>query len=300
MNDYFNSLKERTRNAPEKMMEFNETIRYPMGMLYIHINKVLGIELPDNTFIRITFEPYIIESRTINKTKNGDEFHQRFYIPIHNHFNELIIDLIFVENEGWFREKRKEQLIASIEIPNPNINSMISKAGTNTLNLPFKILNKKLYTEIMKGKYNKKEETKLVKPDLAKELKLKESNSSEDSFDKEKFLEVDIHDFTSLTSLYEFHLNRNRCENRVMGDSYSLKKYQEVIWRLKLTSLAVEKFKNAQRFIFYHNYPKFSLYCEIFFVLLVFFFNPNHLLQYGLLALILTLVVNSGLVTEYI
>lgn len=79
----------------------------------------------------------------------------------------------------------------------------------------------------------------------------------------EKHLEVEIHNYTSINSLYAFHLNRNRTENRVMESSYGIKKYQEVIWRLKLCSLAFEKFKNAQRFIFYHNYPKFSFYCEI-------------------------------------
>lgn len=299
INDYLNSLKERTRNSPIGMMEFNETIRYPQGLLYLHINKVHGIELPDNTFIRITFDPYIVETRTLNKTKHGDEFHQRFYLPIHNHFNELIIDILFVENEGWFREKRKETLIASIEIPNPSINSMISKEGSHTLRFPFKIESKKLHADIAKGKYNKGVD-KTQKSEGSKDIKIKDVILTEEEFEEDKYLEIDVYDFTSLTSLYEFHLNRNRCENRVMGDSYSLKKYQEVIWRLKLCTLAIEKFKNAQRFIFYHNYPRFSLFLEIFMVVFVYFFNAEHLLIYGLLALILCLVYNSGLLNDHV
>lgn len=96
------------------MMEFNETIRYPMGVLYLNLIKFIEIDLPDNTFIRITFDPYKIETRNINKTLKGDEIHQKFYLPIHNHFNELTLDIVFVENEGWFREKRKEQTISTI------------------------------------------------------------------------------------------------------------------------------------------------------------------------------------------
>lgn len=78
-----------------------------------------------------------------------------------------------------------------------------------------------------------------------------------------------------------------------MNTSYSIKKYQEVIYRLKLLSLAVEKMKNAQRFLFYHSYPKFSLYCEIFMVLFVYFFQPELLLSYGLILLIIVLIINS-------
>lgn len=258
INDYHTSLMERTRNAPKNMMEFNETIRYPMGVLYLHIDKILGIDVPDNTFIRVHFEPYVVKTRTVNKTKNGDEFHQRYYLPIHNHFNELVFDIMFAENEGWFREKRKEQMIGTIELPIPNLQALITKEGSNKLLLPFKVENKKLYQDIMKGKYSKTLEK--AHTELPKEEKTKESNPFMEGFEEDRFLEVEIHNFTSLDSLYAFHQNRNRTENRVMGDSYSLKKYQEVIWRLKLCSLAFEKFKNAQRFIFYHNFPKFSLF----------------------------------------
>lgn len=280
------------------MMEFNETIRYPMGVLYLHIDKIIDFELPDNTYIRINFEPYKIDTRNINKTKNGDEVHQRFYLPIHNHFNELVLDIMFAENEGWFREKRKELLIASIEIPIPDLHSMITEAGSPKLKLPFKIENKKLFADIVKGKYHKPSETKLQKSDTNKEEKAKELQVIDEEFTKDRHLEVELQNFTSINSLYAFHQNRNRCENRVMGDSYSLKKYQEVIWRLKLCSLAFEKFKNGQRFLFYHNYPKFSLYCEIFMVLFVYFFQSEHLLSYGLLALVIVLIINSGFMND--
>jgi len=155
INQYYENLKKRTRESPTNMMEFNETIRHPMGVLYLNINKIIDFEVPDNTFIRIELEPYLINTRHVNKNKHGDEFRQRFYIPIHNHFNELKLDILFAENEGWFREKRKEQIIASISIPLPNLGKIMKIAGGNNLKIPFKVENKKLLSDIKKGKYSK-------------------------------------------------------------------------------------------------------------------------------------------------
>ena len=50
-------------------MEFNETIRYPMGMLYLNVIGILDIDVPDNTFLRIQLEPYIIETKNVSKIK---------------------------------------------------------------------------------------------------------------------------------------------------------------------------------------------------------------------------------------
>jgi len=296
--DYLRNLQDRARIAPLNMMEFNETIRYPMGILYLHINKILGIEVPVNTFIRITLEPYKIETRHVNRSKNGEEeFHQRFYLPIHNHFNELVMDIVLIENEGWFREKRKEQLIGSVGLPLSNLHSMIVKENSNKLLLPIKLQNKKILADILKGKYNKISERV---SEIGKDDKSKENIVDEADLEVERYLEIEIYNFTSINSLYAFHLNRNRVENRVLEESYSLKKYQEVIWRLKLCSLAFEKFKNAQRFIFYHNYPKFSLFCEIFMILFVYFFNSEQLMSYAISSLIMVLIINSGFMSEHI
>lgn len=285
---YKENLRHRTVNAPENMMEFNETIRYPMGILYLHINKIIDFEVPDNTFVRIKLEPYKIETRHLNKSKFKEDFHQRFYIPIHNHFNVLTLELMFIENEGWFREKHKDITISTISIPLPKLNSLLRKYGGNKIKLPFKIENKKLLQDIKKGKYSKNNE-KLEKT----EKKEKEAKEGKEEVEKEKYLEIEIQDNTSITSLFEFHLNRNRVENRILNGDYSLKKYQEVVWRLKLFILAFEKFQNTQRILFYHNYPKFSLYCEIFLVIFVYFFRPEMLLSYLLMGLTIMLVLCS-------
>ena len=154
-NQYLMALQEKSCIIPLGMMEFNETIRHPIGIMYIHIDKILGIEVPDNTYIRIQLDPYQIETRHVNKTNNKNEFHQRFYFPIHNHFNELILEILYYENEGWFREKRKELNIATIVIPLVQLNTYMRKAVRDKLKLPFKIENKRLLSTLMKSKHQK-------------------------------------------------------------------------------------------------------------------------------------------------
>lgn len=108
---YLAKLREKTIQAPKDMMEFNETIRYPIGIMYLHIDKITGFDVPDNTYVSIQMEPYILESRHVVKHNNFGDIHQRFYIPIHNHFSDLVLDIEFCEIEGWFREKLKKMEI---------------------------------------------------------------------------------------------------------------------------------------------------------------------------------------------
>jgi hypothetical protein len=49
------------------------------------------------------------------------DFNQRFYIPVHNPFNTLKVDIINIVNDGILREHKKEYLIASYEIRLPDI-----------------------------------------------------------------------------------------------------------------------------------------------------------------------------------
>ena len=49
------------------------------------------------------------------------DFQQRFYIPVHNPFNTLKIDIITMINDGWLKDHVKENLIASYEIRLPDI-----------------------------------------------------------------------------------------------------------------------------------------------------------------------------------
>ena len=228
-NQYLRNLKEKTGITPLGMMEFNESIRHPIGIMYLHIDKLIGIEVPDNTYIRIQLDPYQIETRHVNKTNNKNEFHQRFYLPIHNHFNQLILEILFYENEGWFREKRKELNIATIIIPLVQLNTYMRRAVGDKLKLPFKIENKKLLSSLMKNK-SQKDFNEENKPDSKDDinngkhyLMNKLRTNIECKGVHEKCLVIDIQDHTSINSLYAFHENRNRCEDRILNTTYSFK-----------------------------------------------------------------------------
>jgi hypothetical protein len=49
------------------------------------------------------------------------EFKQKFYIPVHNHFNTIKIEIINTLNDGWLRNHLKECVIACFEIRLPDI-----------------------------------------------------------------------------------------------------------------------------------------------------------------------------------
>ena len=52
------------------------------------------------------------------------DFNQKFFIPVHNHFNTLKIEIINSLNDGWFRDHVKETTIASYEIRMPDIDKL--------------------------------------------------------------------------------------------------------------------------------------------------------------------------------
>ena len=73
----------------------------------------------NNIFVRISFNPFVMQTRKILDSQL--DFKQNFYIPVHNHFNTLKIEIINSLNDGWFREHVKESIIGSYEIRMPDI-----------------------------------------------------------------------------------------------------------------------------------------------------------------------------------
>jgi hypothetical protein len=75
-----------------------------------------------NLFVRISCNPYVLNSRKILDSQL--DFQQRFFIPVHNHFNTLKVEVINLLNDGWFREHVKETVIAAFEIRLPDIHKV--------------------------------------------------------------------------------------------------------------------------------------------------------------------------------
>ena len=68
-------------------------------------------------FIRITLDPYVLETLHIKIDKSKQDkthyFKQQFYIPIHNHFSVLHLDVYYIKSDSWFRENKKEVFYGS-------------------------------------------------------------------------------------------------------------------------------------------------------------------------------------------
>lgn len=96
------------------MFPIDQTNRNPFGKLMLELISLKHFPFYHNIFIRISCNPYQLISRKILDCNH--EFHQKFYIPVHNHFNTLKIEIINLLNDGWFREHVKETVIASYDI----------------------------------------------------------------------------------------------------------------------------------------------------------------------------------------
>ena len=104
---------------PKEMISIDQTNKNPSGKILVELDKIKNFPYQNNIFIRIQCNPFVFISRRI--LDNNLDFNQRFYIPVHNPFNTLKVDIINIVNDGILRDHKKENLIASYEIRLPDI-----------------------------------------------------------------------------------------------------------------------------------------------------------------------------------
>ena len=100
-------------------IDIDQTNKNPFGKILVEVESLRHFPYQHNIFIRITCNPFVLNTRKILDA--GLNFKQWFFIPVHNHFNTLKIEIINMLNDGWFREHVKECVIASFEIRLPDI-----------------------------------------------------------------------------------------------------------------------------------------------------------------------------------
>lgn len=88
---------------------------------------------------------------------------------------------------------------------------------------------------------------------------------------------------TRLDSSIVYNPNRMIVEDRPWNEDYSFKEVSTVLTRLKLVITMLENIINADMFVFYFYYPRFSYSCWIFGQLLIYFFDSDYLLSYIIL-----------------
>jgi hypothetical protein len=67
------------------------------------------------------------------------DFNQQFYIPIHNYFNTLTIEIVNQLSKGWIRKYKQEFVLAKFDIRLPDIRINPETGETNfdgNINLP--------------------------------------------------------------------------------------------------------------------------------------------------------------------
>ena len=99
--------------------DIDQTNKNPFGKVMIVIDQIKHFPYAHNVFVRVTCNPFVLSSRKVLDSQY--EFHQRFFVPVHNHFNTLKVEIINLVNDGWLREHVKEQTIASFDIRLPDI-----------------------------------------------------------------------------------------------------------------------------------------------------------------------------------
>jgi hypothetical protein len=99
--------------------DIDQTNKNPFGKVMIEIDQIKHFPYAHNIFVRVTCNPFVVTSRKVLDSQL--EFHQRFFLPVHNHFNTLKIEIINLVNDGWLREHVKEHIIASFDIRLPDI-----------------------------------------------------------------------------------------------------------------------------------------------------------------------------------
>lgn len=104
---------------PKEIISIDQTNKNPSGKILVELESLKHFPYQHNLFIRLQCNPFVFISRKILDANL--DFQQRFYIPVHNPFNMLKVELINMMNDGWFKDHVKENLIASFEIRLPDI-----------------------------------------------------------------------------------------------------------------------------------------------------------------------------------
>eukprot|EP00347_Sterkiella_histriomuscorum_P021039 403335495 len=249
-----NHLTENTQITPDNMYLIDQTNKNPFGKIMLEIQSIKHFPFYHNIFIRVQCNPFVLTSRKILDSQL--DFMQRYYIPVHNHFNTLKIEIINILNDGWFREHVKEQIIATYDIR---------------------------MTDIDKEPFDENGYIKLPISELIefKKVGLRPVQDMENQVKKKQaYLQLRVVDMTRLDSMIVFNPNRDIVEDRRKKQGYSFKEISTVMTRTKLIIFLFEWLRDIDRPVLYFDYPRYSWLWFLFLELLAFIFNPYYILTY--------------------
>ena len=83
-----------------------------------------------------------------------------------------------------------------------------------------------------------------------------------------------------------YNPNRMITEDRQWNEDYSFKQMSTVLTRLRLGITMLENLINADMFVFYFYYPRFSYSCWVLGHIIIYFWDTRYLLMYLILIII--------------
>ncbi|CDW85589.1 UNKNOWN [Stylonychia lemnae] len=248
------NLNKNAANIPDNMVPIDQTNKNPFGKIMMEIQSIKHFPYYHNIFVRVTCNPFVLHSRKI--LDNQLEFQQRYYIPVHNHFNTLKIEIINILNDGWFREHVKEQVIATYEIRLTDIDKEpFDEVGLIKLPISETVDFKKLGLRPVQ--------------DMENQVKKKQA-----------YLQLRVQDMTRIDSMIVFNPNRDIVEDRRKKSGYGFKEISTVMTRTKLIIFLFEYLRDIDRPVLYFDYPRFSILWFVSLEIFTITFNPFYLLTY--------------------
>lgn len=199
------------------------------------------------------------------------KFRQKFYIPIHNHFETLSIEIVNQKNKGFFTEYQEKIRLAKYDIRIPDILELFDikrfKSKEEELeNFTDQTLN-----------INKRGYLKLPLDELIdyKRMGMKGHEANQSIVKTEQAnLQIRVIDMTTHRSILVENPNKGIIEDRKQKESYTFKEMNQVLARAKLVIFYWEWFINIDTFIYQFHYPKFSYIAWALILFLIATFDP--------------------------
>ena len=90
-----------------------------MGKILVDVLSIKNFPYFNNIYVRISCNPWVVQTRCV--ADQALDFKQKYYIPVHNTFNTLKVEVINSLNDGWLRNHVKDVVIAQFDIRLPDI-----------------------------------------------------------------------------------------------------------------------------------------------------------------------------------
>jgi hypothetical protein len=253
---YVNSLHIHEQNKLKSRFfkHIDETNLHMYGKISIDISHINISGYEGNIFAAITLEPYRFTTKSVINS-NVFNLKQSFYIPVHNRFDRLKLEVFSKSHSGFIQKKTTDEKLCEFFILLPDI-----------LNNDF--------------------------PNRSLEIEMDNSNKSIKA--TKVSIIFKLRNYSNLFSILERNRNKNIIEDMNLlksDDNFSIKMLMK---RMKKIIILIKEFKEYYKMLFRWKYPVFSGLCCICLLLYVIFSDINYFLTHLILFMLFLIFVHSN------